>query len=595
MEYKKIVEGTFLERPNRFLAKVIIGEQEETVHVKNTGRCRELLPQGAKVFLADEGDKPRKTRYDLVAVEKNGRMINMDSQAPNAAVLEWLQGGFFSCEVGEVEEIKPECTYGDSRFDFYIKTKDTEAFLEVKGVTLEKDNVVSFPDAPSQRAVKHVEELIKAHKAGYEAYILFVVQMQDVDFLIPNEETHPEFAFALRKAKEAGVHILAYDSFVTPSGMRLNKPVDVYLHYDRQYHRIAKPLLWWYDKGHRVLPWREDPTPYKVWVSEIMLQQTRVEAVKPYFNRFMEELPDIAGLAQASEEKLLKLWEGLGYYNRVRNLQKCAKQIMEEYGGQMPSDYHELQKLCGIGSYTAGAISSIAFGQKAPAVDGNVMRILSRLTMNEEDISRADVKKKIENKLWESMPKDRPGDFNQALMELGATVCIPNGKPKCEQCPWEDFCMAHLEGREEEFPKKAPKKTRTIEKKTILILQDSNKVALQKRPDKGLLAGLYEFPSMEGYQTRKQVLAYLKEMGLEILRIQKLPLAKHVFSHKEWHMQGYRIQVDELAPKKEDDRTQSWIFVETKEAQEKYPLPSAFAAYAHFLRMKQGSEILKEQ
>ena len=385
MKYPKIVEGTFVERPNRFIAKVMIHGKEETVHVKNTGRCRELLPKGAKVFLADEEGKIRKTRYDLVAALKQDRIINMDSQAPNVVVMEALQQGLI---LQDIIRIKPEFTYGESRFDFFVETKGNPkgTFIEVKGVTLEKDNIVSFPDAPSERAVKHIEELIKAKKEGYDAYILFVIQMTDIKFLTPNDVTHKEFGDALRKAKEAGVEILAYDTLVTEDSMVLHQPVEVKLHYNEEYYSAVQPLLEWYDKGHRVLPWRENPTGYNVWISEIMLQQTRVEAVKPYFHRFVEELPDIESLANCEEDKLLKLWEGLGYYNRARNLQKAAKQIMEEYLGEMPHSRDELLKLSGIGSYTAGAISSIAFGEKAAAVDGNVLRILSRLTMDEEDI-----------------------------------------------------------------------------------------------------------------------------------------------------------------------------------------------------------------
>ena len=593
MKYDKIVEGTFLERPNRFIAKVLVKGKEETVHVKNTGRCRELLPEGAKVYLADEEGKERKTRYDLVAALKDNRVINMDSQAPNAVVKEALQQGLILRET--IKEIRPEFTYGESRFDFFVQTKENEkgSFIEVKGVTLEQDNIVAFPDAPSDRAVKHVEELIKARKEGYEAYILFVIQMENVKFLIPNEETHKEFADALRRAKEAGVQILAYDTRVTPDSMVLNQEVEVRLYYQEQYHQIAKPLLEWYDLGHRILPWREDPIAYKVWISEIMLQQTRVEAVKPYFHRFISELPTISDLAECEEDRLLKLWEGLGYYNRARNLQKAARQIMEEYGGKMPESQQELLKLAGIGNYTSGAIASIAFGKKVPAVDGNVLRILSRISLDEEDILKDTTKRRVEKQLLEVMPKERPGDFNQALMELGATVCIPHGKPKCEECPWEKFCLAHLEGREEEFPKKETKKKRTIEKKTVLIIQDENKSALHKRPAKGLLAGLYEFPNLEGHQSEKRVLAYLKEIGLEALRIQKLENARHIFSHKEWDMVAYQIRVDELAVKGKQLEQENWIFVESKEAEKKYPLPSAFAAYMKCLNISQGSDTMR--
>ena len=592
MKYNKIVEGTFVERPNRFIAKVMVDGKEETVHVKNTGRCRELLPSGAKVYLADEAGKERKTRYDMVAVLKGDRIINMDSQAPNAVVKEALQQGLI---LRDIKEIKPEFTYGESRFDFFVQTKEEEkgVFIEVKGVTLEQENIVAFPDAPSERAVKHVEELIRAKKEGYRACIIFVIQMEGPKFLIPNETTHMAFAEVLRKAEEAGVEILAFDTKVTEDSMRIHHPIQVKLHYQPLYEKITEPLLAWYDKGHRTLPWREDPAGYKVWISEIMLQQTRVEAVKPYFKRFMEELPTIESLANCEEEKLLKLWEGLGYYNRARNLQKAARQVMEEYGGELPQEKVQLEKLAGIGSYTSGAISSIAYGKKAVAVDGNVLRIVSRLTMNEEDVLKEATKKKIEAHLMDVLPEERPGDFNQALMELGAMVCIPNGKPKCEECPWEEFCQAHQQGREEEFPKKQAKKQRNIEKKTILIVQDEDKTALQKRPSKGLLAGLYEFPSMEGHQTKKAVLEYMKEQGLEVIRIQKMESSKHIFSHKEWHMIAYAIRVDELAKKEACGRKQ-WIFAKSEEASEKYPLPSAFSTYTKYLNIAQGSDKIRK-
>ena len=585
MNYDKIVEGTFLARPNRFIARVLVEGREETVHVKNTGRCKELLKPGVTVYLSDEAGKERKTRYDLVAVNKAGRIINMDSQAPNAAVREWLQsGGLFS----DVKEVRPEYTYGESRFDFLVTRETQKVLIEVKGVTLENNNMTAFPDAPSERAVKHVEELIRAKKDGYECYVLFVIQMEGVEYLIPNDMTQPAFGDSLRKAKAVGVQIIARDTRVKPEEMVIHQPVPVYLYYEELYHQIGEPLLDWYDQGHRDLPWRREPTAYRVWLSEIMLQQTRVEAVKPYFERFITALPDIEALSRVEEDTLLKLWEGLGYYNRARNLKKAAQLVMETYGGRMPQSYDKLLKLPGIGSYTAGAIASIAFGERVPAVDGNVLRVLSRLTMNEEDITRAETKQRTEQKLREAMPDKRAGDFNQALMELGATVCIPKGAPRCEVCPWESFCLAHKAGREEEFPKKSARAARSIEKKTILIVQDENKSALHKRPDTGLLAGMYEFPSLAGHQTRKHVLAYLEALGLVPLKIEKLPPAKHIFSHKEWQMTAYAIRVDELAPKSEKLKQEEWIFTKADEAEEKYPLPSAFAPYTEYLNIRRG-------
>ena len=570
MKYNNITEGRFESRPNRFIAYVNINGRREKVHVKNTGRCRELLTDNATVYLEKSDNETRSTAYDLVAVKKGERIINMDSQAPNKAIGEWLYTGEL---FPKIKEVKAEKTYGNSRFDFYVETEERKIFIEVKGVTLEKDGVVLFPDAPSERAVKHVYELAEAVKAGYDAYIILVVQMQDVEYFVPNAEMQPEFAKALYDAREAGVKVLAYDCEVTPQTMNIRKPVTVKL---SLLDEIEKPLLSWYDSGHRILPWREEPTPYHVWVSEIMLQQTRVEAVKPYYDRFMAALPDVASLAAAQEEVLLKLWEGLGYYNRVRNLNKAAQIVMKEYEGVMPDTYEKLLKLPGIGSYTAGAIASIAYGKKVPAVDGNVLRVLARLRCDERDIMQQQVKKQVEEELFAAMGDERPGDFNQALMELGATVCVPNGTPKCNQCPWEGLCLAHKEGREIEFPVKTAKKKRTIEEKTILLIRDENKVALQKRPSKGLLAGMYEFPWMEGKLTEAEVLARLKEVGLSVLHIKPVGESKHIFTHKEWHMTGYAVRVDELSGAK---GAENYLYAERCEARERYPIPSAYAYY----------------
>lgn len=349
---------------------------------------------------------------------------------------------------------------------------------------------------------------------------------------------------------------------------------------------FAEPLLVWYDSHRRVLPWREEPTPYRVWVSEIMLQQTRVEAVKPYFERFMTRLPDIRSLAETDEETLLKLWEGLGYYNRARNLQKAAQRITEGYGGEMPSEYERLLELPGIGSYTAGAIASIAFGRKYPAVDGNVLRVLSRLRRDGRLISDAHVKAAVERELEAVMPADRPGAFNQAMMELGALVCVPNGAPHCAECPLCSLCRAHADGCETDYPRKAAPKARTIERKTILVIRDGTRTAIHRR-GRGLLAGMYEFPTLEGWRTADEVTAYLSENGLHALRILPLTDSKHVFTHKEWHMKGYLVRVDELEPAHPSREIADWIYIEPEETRDRYPIPAAYAAYTTGLKKKE--------
>lgn len=366
---------------------------------------------------------------------------------------------------------------------------------------------------------------------------------------------------------------------------------------------LMPPLLEWFTSHARVLPWRELPTPYRVWVSEIMLQQTRVEAVKPYFERFTSALPDVFALADCPEDELLKLWEGLGYYNRVRNLQKAAVQVVEQYGGVIPAEYDELLKLKGIGHYTAGAVASIAYGRYVPAVDGNVLRILTRVTADDADIMKQSFRTVVERALLAMMQELKipdglkrrlrdgniPGALNQALMELGATVCVPNGAPFCGECPWESFCLAKKEGRIGELPVKSKAKARKIEARTVLILRDGDKVAIRKRPDRGLLAGLYELPNVEGKLSQEEVLGLVKEMGLEPVRIQRLASAKHIFSHIEWHMDGYAVLLEGGLPQK-GEHQQPFIFVEAEDAKERYAIPSVFAAYAGYMNILLGNE-----
>lgn len=348
---------------------------------------------------------------------------------------------------------------------------------------------------------------------------------------------------------------------------------------------ITEPLLTWFQSNARILPWREEPTPYRVWVSEIMLQQTRVEAVKPYFQRFTEALPAIRDLAECEEERLLKLWEGLGYYNRVRNMQIAARTVMEEYQGRLPADYGELLKLKGIGHYTAGAIASIAYKIPVPAVDGNVLRVIARVAADDSDIMKQSVRTRVEEALQKMMPKDAASEFNQALMELGATVCVPNGEPLCMECPWKEFCEARRLECWQTLPVKSKAKPRKIEEKTVFIIRDGDRVVLHKRPGKGLLAGLYEFPNTAGHLSEEEALQWVKEKKLNPLRIQKLEPAKHIFSHVEWHMTAYVIRVDELAENKS-----GMLFVEVKDSEERYPIPAAFGAYTKYMNIRLGNE-----
>ncbi len=350
--------------------------------------------------------------------------------------------------------------------------------------------------------------------------------------------------------------------------------------------QIVKPLLLWYDGHARVLPWREDNSPYRVWVSEIMLQQTRVEAVKPFFERFVKSLPDVQALADCPEDQLLKLWEGLGYYNRARNMQKAARIIVQEYEGEFPADYETLLSLPGIGHYTAGAIGSIAFGIRMPAVDGNVLRVLSRVKASYEDILRQSVKTAMEQEVRKIIPEDRAGDFNQALIEVGAVVCVPNGKAKCGECPLAFCCKAKAQNIVEELPKKKAKKKRRMEDKTVLVLREGSRVAIRKRPSKGLLAGLYELPNLAGHLSEDEVLERIRAWGLSPIRILPLAGAKHIFSHVEWRMTGYAVSLEES----ENMDQNGMFFIEARETEARYPIPAAFAAYANYMDIILGQE-----
>ena len=384
----------------------------------------------------------------------------------------------------------------------------------------------------------------------------------------------------------------------------------------RLYAQLPARICAWYKENKRILPWREDRNPYKVWISEIMLQQTRVEAVKPYFARFLRELPDIEALADCPEEKLLKLWEGLGYYSRVRNMQKAARQLTEADTGRknvtLPRDPKELQKLPGIGSYTAGAIASIAYGVPVPAVDGNVLRILARVTADGTDILKPSVKREAEQLLTEVLQDCvSPGDFNQGMMDLGAGVCVPNAQPLCDVCPLADICEAHRTGTETDYPVRRKAKERRVEERTILLIRDGERVVLTRRQDTGLLAGMYEFPNLPGKLNKKEVLHAVEEQELVPLRIQKLEPAKHLFSHVEWHMTGYEIRVAAFPEHKTAKVSEGkngtaegseegfgtveksgavWFLAGTDRIETTYPIPSAFQAYAKYLQMHIGMQ-----
>lgn len=347
--------------------------------------------------------------------------------------------------------------------------------------------------------------------------------------------------------------------------------------------QMVEPLLFWFSQSHRDLPWRREPSPYHVWVSEVMLQQTRVEAVRPYYERFLASLPTVQALAGCPQEQLLKLWEGLGYYSRARNLQRAAQAVVEQYGGELPASYEALRALPGIGDYTAGAVASLAFGLPYAAVDGNVLRVWSRLHADDADISAPATKRRMAAEVQAAQPAQRPGDFNEALMELGALVCLPNGEPLCAQCPWGGICLARKQGRQAMLPVKAPRKARKALCYTVaLVVRGGSRPALllEQRPASGLLAGLWQPLLLEGTLPEEAVRRALAARGVQGLAkgpAAQLPAAKHVFTHLEWHMTGWHFCCGPDAPVPD-----GCAFAAPEQLQAQYSVPGAFHAYRQY-------------
>ena len=334
--------------------------------------------------------------------------------------------------------------------------------------------------------------------------------------------------------------------------------------------KLPEALLPWYYENKRNLPWRKDTEPYHVWLSEIMLQQTRVEAVKGYYERFLMRLPTIANLASCDDDMLHKLWEGLGYYSRVRNLKKAAQVVMECYGGEFPGEYEQVLALPGIGEYTAGAICSISFGRKTPAVDGNVLRVIYRITDEATPIDLPAYKKQVTTALAEIYPK-QAGDFTQALMELGATVCGPNRKPDCENCPCRNFCLGRQRGTAETLPTKLPKKGRRQEDMTVFICSCDGKYAIQKRDNHGLLADLWQFPNVPGKLEAQQAIDTARELGIQTRQIMLSLDKTHIFTHVQWNMRGFYLEATEPVA--------AFTWLSAEDIEREIALPTAFRQF----------------
>lgn len=338
---------------------------------------------------------------------------------------------------------------------------------------------------------------------------------------------------------------------------------------------LPQALLPWYDKNARQLPWRKTKEPYHVWISEIMLQQTRVETVKGYYKKFLDALPDIKALAEAEDATLLKLWEGLGYYSRVRNLKKAAAVIMTQFKGVFPEQYEDILSLPGIGTYTAGAIASICFDQSKPAVDGNVLRVIARIGTLDTPIDLPSFKKEISSLLEACYPRTRCGNFTQSLMELGATVCVPNGAPHCTSCPIRDICNSYKTKTQEDYPKRSSKKPRKIEKHTVFLLKCGDKFAIHRREPQGLLAGMWEFPNTPGTLSKEQAVSHLKNLGLSVIDIVHHAKRKHIFTHIQWDMLCYSFTV-----KTECD---AFVWITKDFLSSEIALPTAFRQFCELL------------
>ena len=342
------------------------------------------------------------------------------------------------------------------------------------------------------------------------------------------------------------------------------------------YKQIADNLIAWYPEHARDLPWRKDKEPYHVWLSEIMLQQTRVEAVKEYYRTFLQELPTIEALAEVDDDRLMKLWEGLGYYNRARNLKKAAGEVVIEWQGNFPAEYDEILSLPGIGEYTAGAIGSICFDLPNPAVDGNVLRVYTRVMEDPSNIDKQAVKKKIREELLQVYRYGHCDMLTQSLMEVGATICLPNGAPKCEVCPLQELCKAHKHDSWQQYPVREAKKKRKVEEKAVLMLRYEDKVAIRKRTEKGLLHGLWEFPNLPGSYSTQEILSYVTSKNLHPKEIWMETTYTHIFSHVEWHMKAFYMECMEQQAK--DLR---WVTLE--ELKQEIAIPSAFAPFKDLL------------
>ena len=341
--------------------------------------------------------------------------------------------------------------------------------------------------------------------------------------------------------------------------------------------KYTEQIVKWYQENKRDLPWRKGKNPYHIWISEIMLQQTRIEAVIGYYYRFLEKIPDIKTLATIEEKSLLKLWEGLGYYNRARNLKIAANQIENEYQGKFPTTYVEIIKLKGIGEYTASAISSICYNEPQVTIDGNVLRVFTRFYNDQRNIDEPRTKKSIREYLQKIIPEES-GDFNQGLMEIGETICIPNGIPKCNICPLKKDCLANHYNTYQDLPIRKKKIVKKQEDYTVLIFQNQDEVAIYQRTKESLLNNLWGFPQIEGLFSMEEIKDYLIKQNIKYQYIQQGIQNTHIFTHKKWNMISYKIRLTTNYSLKQ------YKWKKISEIKEEFAIPTAYKPFLEFLK-----------
>ncbi len=558
------LEARLIRRYKRFLADIRLPDgSERTVHCPNPGSMLGTCAPGSAVRCSTHDGARRKLRHTLEMIRVGRVWVGLHAARANDVVARALGRDAYAPFAGYAEIAREAKSPEGSRFDFRLSGRvddERPCWIEVKSVTLCEARRARFPDAVTLRGRRHLEHLMARRSEGDRAALLYVVQRGDADSVAPAEDIDPAYATTLREAARAGVEVHALSARVLRDRIRLERALPVELGAPAEVaapsdttrggiRKIRAPLLRWYDANRRDLPWRDSDDPYAIWISEAMLQQTRVETVIPYWARFLDRFPDVTSLARAELDDVYAVWTGLGYYSRARNLKRAAETIVAEHAGRLPDTVEELQRLQGIGRYTAGAIASIAFDREAPLVDGNVIRVFTRVLGIHEDSASKSVVDRIWTVAGELVKGRRPGDLNQALMELGATLCTPR-KPHCLACPIRRHCRAHAAGDAESLPIKH-KKTKVRRMRAVAaLIECGDEILAVRRPEQGLMAGLWELPggSIEANEEPKdRVAPILRDVvGLDVGDISQIGRVEHLFTHRRLELEVFRCRLREV-------------------------------------------------